>query len=149
MPIGKIDFILLFILYILYIFHLFSSRELSAELKLMAVLRLLACGNFQQTAADYIGVSQPTVCRILPEVCDAILEHFDSIVYMPRNQAECLAKASAFAEIAGMPRCVGAIDCTHVKIASPGGEVVSEIKKKRFFFLIKCTHFFPERKLSQ
>lgn len=112
----------------------------------MAVLRLLACGNFQQTAGDYIGVSQPTVCRILPEVCDAILEHFDIIAYMPRNQAECLAKASAFAGIAGMPRCIGAIDCTHVKIASPGGEVVSEIKEKVFFFPI---HFFPERKLSQ
>lgn len=103
----------------------FSSRELTAEHKLLAVLRFLACGNFQLTAGDYIGVSQPTVCIILPQVCGAILEHFNSTVCMPRNEAECLAKAFAFANIAGFPRCIGAIDCTHVKIASPGGEVVS------------------------
>lgn len=112
---------------IFLIAYFFSSRELSAEQKLLAVLRFLACGNFQQTAADYIGVSQTTVCSILPQVCDAILEHANAVVCMPRNQEECLARAVAFAEIAGFPRCVGAIDCTHVKIASPGGEIVSAI----------------------
>lgn len=45
-----------------------SSRELTAEHKLLGVLRMLACGNFEQTAADYIGISQPTVANILPSV---------------------------------------------------------------------------------
>lgn len=44
------------------------TRELTAENKLLAVLRFFACGNFQQTAADYVGISQPTMANILPQV---------------------------------------------------------------------------------
>lgn len=111
-------------------FHFFlinfvSSRELTAEQKLLAVLRMLACGNFEQTAADYIGISQPTMRTILPFVCSAILRHFNAFVRMPESEEECLVKAAEFAAIAGFPRCIGAIDCTHAKIASPGGNIVS------------------------
>lgn len=114
-------FVFLFLLRV----YFYSSRELTAENKLLGVLRLLACGNFQQTAGDYIGISQPTMSRMLPGVCDAILHYFQDIVHMPRTQRECLMKANAFADIAGFPRCIGAIDCTHVKISSPGGDIVS------------------------
>lgn len=90
------------------------SRELTAEHKLLAVLRLFACGNMDQTAADYIGISQPTVANILPSVCDAILRHLHAVIHMPRTEQERLVKATAFAELADFPRCIGAIDCTHV-----------------------------------
>lgn len=102
----------------------YSSRELTPEHKLLAVLRLFACGNFEQTAADYIGISQSTVSRILPSVCKAILKHLPRFIWMPQTEEERLSKAAAFAEIADFPRCIGAIDCTHVKIVSPGGEIV-------------------------
>lgn len=48
------------------------SRELTAEHKLLAVLRFMSCGNFQQTAGDYIGIAQNTLSMILPSVCNAI-----------------------------------------------------------------------------
>lgn len=112
------------------------SRELTAEHKLLGVLRLLACGNFQQTAGDYIGISQPTMSRILPGVCDAILYYIGDIVYMPRTERECLMKATAFVNIAGFPRCIGAIDCTHVKISSPGGDISENFRNRHGFFSI-------------
>lgn len=123
------------------------SRELTAEQKLLVVLRLLACGSFQQTAADYIGMAQTTVSRILPsvqkcfpitfrifidffsirviKVCDAILLYLHEFVRMPQTDNERLAKAAAFAAIADFPRCIGAIDCTHIRMSSPGGDIVS------------------------
>lgn len=110
-----------------YSIYFLSSRELTAEQKLLAVLRFLACGNFQQTAGDYIGVAQATVCKVLSPVCDAILKHMNTFVRMPRSPQECFAKAIAFADIADFPQCIGAIDCTHVKIASPGGDIVSSV----------------------
>lgn len=106
------------------------SRELTAENKLLAALRMVACGNFQQTAGDYTGVSQQTVSRILPLVCGAILRHLPTYIRMPQTENERLAKASTFAEIAGFPRCIGAIDCTHVKIASPGGEISENFRNR-------------------
>lgn len=84
----------------------FSSRELSAEEKLLAVLRMMAVGNFEQTSADYIGIAQTTMSKILPQVCDAILKHFDTFVHMPRNEQECMQKAAAFAALADFPRCM-------------------------------------------
>lgn len=116
-------------LHLLNSFVSIRSRELTAEHKLLAVLRFMSCGNFQQTAGDYIGIAQNTLSMILPSVCNAILRHMGDIIRMPRNEQECLAKAAAFAEIDGFPRCIGAIDCTHVKIASPGGEIVRRITK--------------------
>lgn len=108
---------------ILFIIH--SSRELTAENKLLAVLRMFAAGNFEQMAADYIGISQQTLSAILEPVCNAILSHFDNIVRMPRTEGECLAKALGMAEIADFPRCIGAIDCSYIKMNSPGGLIVS------------------------
>lgn len=101
---------------------------------MLAVLRMLSCGNFEQTAADYIGISQPTMAKILPSVCDAILLHFDDIVRMPRTEHERLAKASEFAKLAGFPRCIGAIDCTHVRLSSPGGEISEAFRNRRGYF---------------
>lgn len=72
------------------------SRKLNAEHKLLAVLRLFACGNTEQTAADYIGILQPSVANILPSVCDAILRH----LHKPRTGRERFAAATAFAELA-------------------------------------------------
>lgn len=97
------------------------SRELRAEHK------LLACGNFQQTAGDYIGISQSTVCRILPEVCAAILEHRRNIIYMPHNENEMRQRAAEFASISDFPRCIGAID-------SPGGEISEAFRNRHGYF---------------
>lgn len=43
---------------------------------------------------------------------------------MPRNEDEMRQRAAEFAAIADFPRCIGAIDGTHVKHNSPGGDIV-------------------------
>lgn len=43
------------------------------------MVRMMAVGNFEQTSADYIGIAQTTMSKILPQVCDAILKHFDTL----------------------------------------------------------------------
>lgn len=95
------------------------------EQQLLIFLRFLACGNMQLTVADVVHVSPTSVCRILPKVCNALLRHLHSFVKMPANAEELRAAAVAFYDIARFPRTIGAIDCTHVKIQSPGGELVS------------------------
>lgn len=45
-------------------------------------------------------------------------------IKMPDTRAEREAAAVSFYEIRQFPRTIGAIDCTHVKLQSPGGETV-------------------------
>lgn len=39
------------------------------------------------TVGDVVRVSQPTVCRVLRKVCDALLMHFDTFIKMPETNA--------------------------------------------------------------
>lgn len=84
----------------------------------------MASGSMQIVVADVVRVSTATVCRILPKVCMAIFQHLHTYVKMPETNDERQAAVVAFYDIAGFPRTIGAIDCTHVKINSPGGRMV-------------------------
>lgn len=87
----------------------------------MILLRFLATGSFEQNAGDVVRVSQPTVSIYLSKVCNALLKYLPTFIRMPQTRAEREFSAAAFHSLAGFPRTIGAIDCTHVKIISPGG----------------------------
>lgn len=100
------------------------SRYITPEQQLLITLRFLASGNMQLTVADVVHVSQTSVCRVLRRVCDALLVHFHTFVKMPQTNAERQQAATEFYRFGQFPRTIGAIDCTHVKIQSPGGNLV-------------------------
>ena len=86
----------------------------------------MASGSMQLVVADVIRVSASTVCRVLPEVCMALIAHLNTFIKMPTTLQERENAAAQFFEIAGFPRTIGAIDCTHIKLKlqSPGGQLV-------------------------
>lgn len=90
----------------------------------------------QVVVADVTRVSTATVCRVLPKVCMVLLEFLPTFVKMPESNEERQAAASAFHAIAGFPRTIGAIDCTHIKIQSPGGRMVSDSFFSFFYFVL-------------
>lgn len=101
-------------------------RYVTPTQQLLITLRFLASGNMQLTVGDVVRVSQTTVSRVLRKVCDALLMHFDDFIKMPETNAERQQAAADFYQLAEFPRTIGAIDCTHVKIQSPGGPLVCE-----------------------
>ncbi|KAJ8936528.1 hypothetical protein NQ318_022616 [Aromia moschata] len=40
---------------------------------------------------------------------------------MPRTNERMRATSNQFSLISRFPRCIGSLDCTHIKIQSPGG----------------------------
>lgn len=86
--------------------------------KVMATLRFLATGSFQMVVGDMAGLSQPTICRHVWQVVDALVEIAPRFIKFPTGD-EALAVQAAFLLKHGMPGVVGAIDCTHVHIAAP------------------------------
>lgn len=109
-------------------------RYVTPQQQLLITLRFLASGNMQITTGDVVRVSQPTVCKILPKVCMAIIAHLRDTVKMPATPEERQQSAAAFYRIAEFPFTIGAIDCTHVKINSPGGDMGEVFRNRKGYF---------------
>lgn len=85
----------------------------------MITLRYFAIASFQLLAADFYGVSESTVCRIIPIVSEKIASLRERSVHMPTTRSR--GKKRDFFRIAGMSATIGAIDDTLVKIQKVGG----------------------------
>lgn len=88
--------------------------------KLLLTLRFYATGNFLITAGDFIGVSKSTASLIVKNVSVAIARLRPKFIKMPETEGEINTIQRQFYELAKFPRVICAIDCTHVKIQSPG-----------------------------
>lgn len=95
----------------------------------------------QIVVADVIRVSASSVCRILPKVSLALIRHLDAFIKMPETFQERDTAAAEFYRFAQFPRTIRAIDCTHVKVQSPGGEFVS-FTWNLFNFHNRCRNCF-------
>lgn len=103
-----------------------TSRDeftLSAIDKILITLRYYASASFHLVSADFYGVSESTVCRIVPIVTDKIASLSQRFIHMPVTNDELAQKKREFFRIAGMPGIIGAIDGTLVKIQEVGGNV--------------------------
>lgn len=85
----------------------------TAMKELLVTLRFYACGSIQIIAG-----------RIIPKVSYFIALLCEQYINMPRNEVEINNVSLDFHTIVGFPNVYGTIDCTHVKIQSPGGEMV-------------------------
>ena len=53
---------------------------------------------------------------------------------MPANQQEFQTVMAAFCDIAKFPGVIGAIDCTHVPVQSPGGDLGELYRNRKGYF---------------
>ncbi|XP_055851311.1 putative nuclease HARBI1 [Episyrphus balteatus] len=110
------------------------SRELRGITQLLIALRYYALGSIQLAVADFIGVSIATVHRTLKRVSQAIAKLAPRFVRMPETRMERLEAARNLYAIAKFPRTTGAIDCTHVRIQSPGGSDPELFRNRKGWF---------------
>ena len=79
----------------------------------------MATGSFQSVVGELINISQPTMSRMVRRVSRVIASKSSTVVKFPTNE-DVLSHQRKFLEIGGFPGVVGTIDCSHVKIQSPG-----------------------------
>ena len=104
-------------------------------LQLAVALRFFATGQFQTTDSDLVGVSQPSVCRIIHRVSTAIARRRRRFIQFPATTNLQIFKEK-FSLVGGMPGVIGCIDCTHIPIVSPGGEDAELYRNHKGFFSI-------------
>lgn len=83
-------------------------------------LRFYASGSMLITCADFVGIHKSTASRIVRNTTRAIALLRDQYIKMAVTPEEILDKKLKFYEIAQFPKVIGALDCTHVRIKSPG-----------------------------
>lgn len=97
-------------------------------------LSFYANGSFLKVAGDFCGVSKSTACKTVRRVSRALLVLRPNYIRMPENNEEISESRQRFYSIAAFPRCIGAIDCTHIKIQSPGGGNAEIFRNRKQFF---------------
>jgi hypothetical protein len=72
------------------------------------------------TVGDFGGIDKSTVSRTIKQVSIAIALLRNEFIHMPKSRNEIISMFEGFYKIAKFPNVVGTIDCTHVKMQSPG-----------------------------
>ncbi|KAI4471928.1 hypothetical protein MML48_1g12668 [Holotrichia oblita] len=101
----------------------------------LLTLRFLATGSILQVAGDFSGVDKSTVSRVINKVSRAIAHMHETFTTLPDDEINTV-RQGFFNIRSRFPRCIGALDCTHVKIQSPGGEKPENFRNRKGFFFL-------------
>jgi hypothetical protein len=105
------------------------GRPIPLELQILVTLRYLGTGDLQNTIADTVGLSQPSVSRCIERVCSALVDKIAQFVSWPTNESK---QKEDFKNIAGFPCVVGVIDGSHIRIQEPKDNPNAYINRKHF-----------------
>uniref|UniRef100_A0A3B3RIH0 Putative nuclease HARBI1 n=1 Tax=Paramormyrops kingsleyae TaxID=1676925 RepID=A0A3B3RIH0_9TELE len=97
------------------------SNALTIEHTVCLALRYFASGQFMYSIGDTEHLSKNNVCRAVRKVVLAQSKLLDAFVVFP-GHLSALRNKEGFHAIAGFPRVLGIIDCTHIPISAPLGE---------------------------
>lgn len=106
----------------------YRNHSMSPINQLLLTLRFYACGAFIICLGDFCGVEKGTASRIIKKVSEAIARLSPAYIKFPQSQLELNQVQQSIYNIAAYPRVIGALDCTHVTIKSPGGANAEEYR---------------------
>lgn len=86
----------------------------------MTCLRVYSTGGHLDSVADFMGMHESTTSRIVVRVSEALAGLYREEIKLPDTQDAIRKVQQDFFDIAAFPTVLGAMDCTHVRIQSPG-----------------------------
>ncbi|XP_051175595.1 putative nuclease HARBI1 [Leptopilina boulardi] len=117
------------------------NHAISPMIQLLLSLRYYATGSFLMTVGDFSGVSKTSAFRIIHRVSAAIARLSRNIIKMPSTQQEITSAQIDFYSISHFPRIISALDCTHIKVQSFGGNQAELYRNRKGYFSlnVQCT----------
>ncbi|KAJ8879421.1 hypothetical protein PR048_020029 [Dryococelus australis] len=106
--------------------------------QLLLTLRFYATGGYLTTMGDMFSVHKTTTRRIIKKVSAAAASLRPQYIHLPHTNEELAEVQHGFHQIPAFPRVFGTLDCTHVRIKSPGGEVPEGFRNRNGYFPINC-----------
>ncbi|KAI4454229.1 hypothetical protein MML48_10g00014645 [Holotrichia oblita] len=121
-----------------------QNRSVTPINKLLLALRFYATGSFLQVAADFSGVCTSTASRTVRKVSTVIASLRPQIIKAPNTEVEVREIQQGFYEMYNFPRVIGCVDCTHIRIQSPGGDQAEVFRNRKGYFSLNtqvvCDH---------
>ncbi|KAK0139210.1 putative nuclease HARBI1 [Merluccius polli] len=111
------------------------SHALPVPIQVLTTLGFLATGSFQRELADRSGMSQGALSRAIAAVLNGIIRISARYIRFPYDAVNQVHIKAQFAEIAGFPNVIGAIDCTHIAIKAPSEGEYAHVNRKHFHSL--------------
>ncbi|KAK0140501.1 putative nuclease HARBI1 [Merluccius polli] len=111
------------------------SHALPVPIIVLTTLGFLATGSFQRELADRSGMSQGALSRAIAAVLNGIIRISARYIRFPYDAVNQAHIKAQFAEIAGFPNVIGAIDCTHIAIKAPSEGEYAYVNRKHFHSL--------------
>lgn len=108
------------------------TKAIPVHIQVLSTLGFLATGTFQRELGDRVGISQPSLSRILPTVLDAIVSLVPNYIRFPYLLPHKAEVKRGFHAIAGFPNVIGAIDCTHIALKAPSQHEYNFVNRKGF-----------------
>ncbi|KAK9746785.1 hypothetical protein QE152_g5860 [Popillia japonica] len=91
------------------------------------------CGSLLTILGELSGVDKSTTSRLITKTIRAIARLHSEFIEMPSN-ADVQRLRESFYNISKFPRCIEALDCTHIRIQSPGGQDAGRYRNRKGFF---------------
>ena len=109
-------------------------NPISPEAKMVTTLRYLATGKMQLCGGDELGLSQPSVSRIIHQTLNALTRPhlIAQYIQFPLAAHQLQQNQAEFMNVAGLPGIVGAVDCTHVRIIGPSVNEPAYVNRKKY-----------------
>ncbi|GBM45224.1 Putative nuclease HARBI1 [Araneus ventricosus] len=100
-----------------------KNYALSSTEKVLIALRYYATGSFQLVLGDLAKVSQSSASRAINDVSKALASLRPNYIRLPQTGLELRQVSQEFYRNSGFPAVYGAIDCSHIPIINPGGDL--------------------------
>lgn len=105
----------------------------TAKQKMEVTLRYLCDPGFQTSVGHELGVTQSSVSKILKYTLPRIADGGRKWLTFPTTPDVIQNEKERWFEKFKFPCCVGALDCTHVRIEKPGGAFGDEFINRKGF----------------
>lgn len=107
---------------------------MSACNQLLLTLRYYATGCMQITVGDFSGVHQTTAGKAIKKVTEAIASRRCQYIMLQDSEEDKRKHQNGFYNMARFPLVYGALDCTHIRIQSPGGQNAEYFRNRKGYF---------------
>ncbi|KAJ8951699.1 hypothetical protein NQ314_007648 [Rhamnusium bicolor] len=88
--------------------------------QLLLALRFYATGCIYITVSDFGGIHKTIASRKIKRVTESLCTLRANYISMPTNENDSANVMQGFYRLARFPRVIGALDCTYIRIQSPG-----------------------------
>ncbi len=111
------------------------GSPLTTMQRLLVTLRFLATGSMQRVVGDIFGVTVSTACCTINKTVRVLASLKGRILNFPDENTE-RDIMTGFFQYSGFPGCIGAIDCTHIRIECPDAENACLFVNRKGFYSI-------------